>query len=246
VIPLPEGRAVRVQPVHVDDVVRGLEHLLARDRFDGDVLELGGPRPMPFREFLQLIQSALRGVPGRITSIPLAPIRLGLAAIEPVLRPLMPVTAGQLSVFANDSVASENWLLAELRAGMPTTEETIAALVAAGGRGDDPKTQAKTQASKPPRQTKPLSESSQRVLVEECRTFAAYLVGGPSSAYIEERYALAARGVRFPDSPDLYAFLAVLWFTPLFLVSNLLGLALAPLGGSLGGVLRGLVSGASR
>jgi nucleoside-diphosphate-sugar epimerase len=193
VIPLPEGRAVRVQPVHVDDVVRGLEHLLARDRFDGDVLELGGPRPMPFREFLQLIQSALRGVPGRITSIPLAPIRLGLAAIEPVLRPLMPVTAGQLSVFANDSVASENWLLAELRAGMPTTEETIAALVAAGGRGDDPKTQAKTQASKPPRQTKPLSESSQRVLVEECRTFAAYLVGGPSSAYIEERYALATQ-----------------------------------------------------
>lgn len=189
VIPLPEGHPVRVQPIHVNDVVRGIERLLARDRFEGEVLELGGPRPMPFREFLQLIQSALRGAPGKITSVPLAPIRFGLAAIEPVLRPLMPVTAGQLSVFANDSVASENWLLAELRAGMPSTEETVAALVVAGGKGDG----RKTRAPKPQRQTSPPSEHSQRVLEEECRTFATYLVGGSPSAYVEERYAMAAQ-----------------------------------------------------
>jgi hypothetical protein len=180
---------VRVQPIHVDDVVRGIGSLLARDRFEGEMLELGGPRPMPFREFLQLIQTALRGAPGKITSVPLAPIRFGLAAIEPVLRPLMPVTAGQLSVFANDSIASENWLLADLRAGMPSTEEMIAALVGTGGEGSG----GKTREVKPQRQVTPLSEGSQRVLKSECRSLTAYLVGVPPSAYVEERYAMAAQ-----------------------------------------------------
>jgi NADH dehydrogenase len=189
VIPLPEGRPVRVQPIHVNDIVRGIEHLLARDRFEGEVLELGGPRPMPFREFLQLIQSALRGAPGKIMSVPLAPIRFGLAAMEPVLRPLMPVTAGQLSAFANDSVASENWLLAELRAGMPSTEETIAALVDAGDKGGG----HKTQAPRPQPQASPLSERAQGILENECRAFAAYLVGTPPSPYLAERYAMAAQ-----------------------------------------------------
>lgn len=54
----------------------------------------------------------------------------------------------------------------------------------------------------------------------------------------------SARGVHFPEAPNVLAlFLIILWFVPLFLVSNLLGLALASLGGSLGGVLRGRVSG---
>lgn len=202
VIPLPEGHLVRVQPVHVDDVVRGIECLLARDRFEGEVLELGGPRPMPFREFLQLIQSALRGAPGKVINVPLAPIRFGLAAIEPVLRPLMPVTAGQLSVFANDSVASENWLLAELRAGMPSIEETIAALVVAGSNGNG----SNTPAPKPKRQASPLPERSQRVLDEECRLFATYLVGQPSSAYVEEQYAMAAQAHGLAHDEDFSCF----------------------------------------
>ena len=114
-IPLPEGsRSVLVQPIHVNDVVRGIELLLESGNFRGEVLELGGPRPLPFREFLGLIQEALRGEPGRIIRVPIAPIRALLAAMEPALRQQMPVTAGQLAVFANDSVPSGNWLLAQL------------------------------------------------------------------------------------------------------------------------------------
>lgn len=52
-------------------------------------------------------------------------------------------------------------------------------------------------------------------------------------------------GVRFPDRPDvLDIFLAVVILGPPFLVSNLLGLGLAAVAGSLGGILRGRVSGA--
>jgi nucleoside-diphosphate-sugar epimerase len=189
IIPLPEGQPVLVQPIEVNDVVRGIEHLLARERFDGEILELGGPDQMPFREFLQLIQSALRGSPGKIVSVPLAPIRFGLAAIEPLLRPFMPVTAGQLAVFANNSVASDNWLHSELRADMPSTKETIAALVDGGDKGDDRNSRVARQMG----EVSPLPERSQLILDEECRTFTTYLAGTLPSRYIQECYATAAR-----------------------------------------------------
>lgn len=202
VIPLPEGRPVCVQPIHVDDVGRGIERLLARGRLEDEVLDLGGPRPMPFREFLQLIRSALRGKPGRIVSVPLAPIRPLLAAVEPVLRPLMPVTAGQLSVFANDSVATENWLIAELRAEMASTEQTITALVNAGGKGDGDKGLAPA----PKRQTPPPPERSQGLLDEECRSLTTYLVGTLPTDYVRERYAMAAQAHGLARDEDFSRF----------------------------------------
>ena len=189
VIPMPQGCPVRVQPIHVDDVVRGIQRLLACDRFEGEVLELGGPRPMAFREFLELVQLALRGTPGRIVNVPLAPIRFGLAMLEPALRPWMPATAGQLALFANDSVASENWLLAELRDSMPSTQEIIAELINPAGRGGKTETPALHPVG---RESLP-SESSQRVLEKECRLFTAYLIGQPPSVYVVEQYARAAR-----------------------------------------------------
>ena len=52
-----------------------------------------------------------------------------LAFVEPVLRPILPVTAGQLALFANDSTASPNWLHDRLKERMHSVEETIATLV---------------------------------------------------------------------------------------------------------------------
>lgn len=202
VVPLPEGHPVRVQPIHVTDVVRGIERLLERDHLNGEILELGGPRQMLFSEFLQLIQIGLRGAPRKILRVPLSPIRFGLAALEPLLRPVLPVTAGQLSVFANDSVASENWLLAELRVSMPTTEETIAALVLADKKVGHPKSEAiesKLESSL-------LSECLKTTLVNECRAFATYLVGYSSSPYVEECYTLAAQAHGLADKAEFSCF----------------------------------------
>jgi nucleoside-diphosphate-sugar epimerase len=188
-VPLPEGaRPVLVQPVRANDVVRGMELLLESGRFEGEVLELGGPRPLPFREFLGLIQRALHGEPGRVVRVPLGPIRTLLALTEQAMRPLLPVTAGQLAVFANDSVPSENWLLAQLRADMPSMEETIAALVDAGNGGDG----SRMGMPRWKRQERPMSENAKRVLEAECRSFAAYLVGAAPISYIEEQYTKAA------------------------------------------------------
>ena len=88
VVPLFEGRrTVSVQPIHVDDVVRGLVRLVESESFKGEVLELGGPHPLTFRDFLAFTQQAVRGKPGKLLRIPLGPVRLMLAAMEPFARP---------------------------------------------------------------------------------------------------------------------------------------------------------------
>jgi nucleoside-diphosphate-sugar epimerase len=197
VVPLFEGaRPVSVQPIHVDDVVRGMVLLLESGAFKGEVLELGGPKPLPFRSFLQLTQQAVRDTPGKLLRIPLGPVRLLLAAMEPIARPLMPVTAGQLAVFANDSVSSPNWLHTELQSGMPSTEELITTLADAGGSGRDGGAPVPVQ-----RETRPLTDQATRTLQNECRALTAYLVGTQPSAYVEAQYAKAAyvHGLAFDE-----------------------------------------------
>ncbi|MFN3746386.1 MAG: NAD-dependent epimerase/dehydratase family protein [Hyphomicrobiaceae bacterium] len=189
VVPLFEGRRpVSVQPIHVDDVVRGIMLLLESEHFTGEVLELGGPQPIPFRTFLKLTQQALRDKPGKLLRIPLAPVRTLLAALEPVARPVMPVTAGQLAVFANDSVAADNWLQATLWKAMPSIEELITRLVD-DGRSRDGNASIGGPQIRP--EMRPMTDQVKRALRDECRALTAYLLGTTPSAYIEEQYAKA-------------------------------------------------------
>jgi hypothetical protein len=58
---------------------------------------------------------AARGLPARRPwAVPLGPVRLLLAAAEPLLGPRLPVTAGQLASFLNDSIAEPHPLAAQL------------------------------------------------------------------------------------------------------------------------------------
>ncbi len=130
VLPLPNGGRVRLQPIDVDDLVQGIELVLSEGRFEGEALDLGGPSPIPFADFMRAIHQALYGKEPRFISFPLAPVRGLLAFMEPVIRPMLPVTAGQLALFANDSTASPNWLHSRLKGRMHSVEATIAKLVA--------------------------------------------------------------------------------------------------------------------
>ena len=79
---------------------------------------------------MRAIHRAFCGKEPHFVRLPLGPIRALLALIEPLLRPVLPVTAGQLAMFANDSTASPNWLHDRLKGRMRSTEEAIATLVA--------------------------------------------------------------------------------------------------------------------
>jgi len=204
-IPLPQGRRpVAVQPVHVDDVVRGIELILDADRFAGETFDLGGPAAMPFSGFLTSIRQAMRGAAPKIIAIPLAPIRFLLALAEPLFRQVMPVTAGQLAVFANDSTASPGWLHERLLPGMLPVERTLARLASEAGAMPAAGRSGAGQGLPP--DSRILSPSDQLVLDDECVRFSAYLIDFAPTDYVKTQYRQAARARRLAFDEDFPAF----------------------------------------
>jgi NADH dehydrogenase len=112
-------------PVHVDDVA----HVIARaaiERWAGDTVDVGGPERVSLRELIARIR-AVHGRPGRAPlRLPLTTLRYVLAVLEPVLRPVLPFTAGQLAVFANASTAAPHPRLDGLRPSMRTLRDMLA------------------------------------------------------------------------------------------------------------------------
>lgn len=105
---------VRVQPVHVDDVVELLLALAADVPAGPATLEVGGGDRITLRELLARIRAARALAPRTPLSIPLGAVRLALGAVEPVLLPLLPVTAGQLAAFVNHSDAAPSDIVVRL------------------------------------------------------------------------------------------------------------------------------------
>lgn len=98
--------AVRVQPVHVRDVVTLLLGVAQASPAGGEPLEVGGGDRMTMRALLAAIREHLALPPRAVVAVPIGFVRRLLGAIEPVARPILPVTAGQLAAFVNDSTAA--------------------------------------------------------------------------------------------------------------------------------------------
>ena len=190
VVPLPGGGDVGVQPVAARDVARAIRIVLDDGRFDGEVLDIGGPDALPIRDLLALIRRAVSGKPARFLPVPLALTRVPLAMIEPVARPVLPATAGQLSLFANPSTARKSWLMDRLADDSQSLRSMIAELASAAADG--------------PGSGGPTTEKTPRdVLLRECDAFTRYLSGQPADPALSDHYlaAVAARGLdREPDS----------------------------------------------
>jgi NADH dehydrogenase len=182
IIPLLSGpRAVHVQPVHVDDVARALWTVVQAGRFRGETFDVGGKDPLTMEAFLGAIHTGLKDRPPRFLPMPLGPIRVALAAVEPVARPVLPATAGQFAVFANDSAVRPNWLMDQLSPGMPETRRLIADLC----------TEAR---EKPPQGGAPPDDEA---LTREAQAFTRHLIGKEPGAEVASHYAagVKARGL---------------------------------------------------
>jgi len=114
-----------VQPIHVDDVVTALLTLAAGDA-DGTTVELGGPEVLSMRDLLLRIRAAHGRAFRSPLRLPLGPWRTALAAVEPFLFPLLPLTAGQLASFANRGTARPHPVVDALRPRMRGIDAMIA------------------------------------------------------------------------------------------------------------------------
>jgi nucleoside-diphosphate-sugar epimerase len=115
-IPMFGSGKVLVQPIDVADLVRVLTAVLGESPPpSGTVLEVGGPEIYSMEELVRRLRRAA-GVEGkaRFLHLPIGLLRAGLAAVESVLFPVLPFTAGQLASFANDSKAAPNQLVQRL------------------------------------------------------------------------------------------------------------------------------------
>jgi NADH dehydrogenase len=122
--------SARVQPVHVDDVARGMIYLLDRSRFSGEILELGGPEVLTMLELLKRIRKAAGKPEGMTVRLPVRPMQLTLGALVRVAGRRVPVSPGQLVPFINDGVADPSDLAAALRPTMIPLDDPLRQLTA--------------------------------------------------------------------------------------------------------------------
>jgi nucleoside-diphosphate-sugar epimerase len=196
VVLLPNGGRVQLQPIDVDDLVQGVELVLSEGRFRGEALDLGGPSPISFADFMRAIHQAFYGKEPRFISFPLAPVRGLLAFMEPVLRPILPVTAGQLALFANDSTGAPNWLHNRLKRRMHSAEGTIANLVAPEKASLNDGADGSTAVA-----------SCDLVTIDsECDVFSRYLVSEPPTDSIRRQYQMAILARDLATETELTAF----------------------------------------
>jgi NADH dehydrogenase len=154
----------KVQPIDVDDVAAFLAALAFDAAIQNQTIELGGPERFSLRElYVRLRAGTGASGPPRFVYLPVDLIRAGLAAVEPLLLRFLPLTAGQLASFVNDSVAEENTEIAARLSPAPRRSPRVDTAAAAAG------------------------------LVTECRRFTAYLIGLSPSDYQIDKYIDAHR-----------------------------------------------------
>ena len=123
---------VLVQPVDVDDIVRFLTTLAADDKLPNRAVDLGGPDVLTLESLLQTIRGALGKPDRRMIHLPVRSVISFLVHAEKWLLPVLPFTAGQLSLFVNDSIARPDPLVIERLGAVSSVQESLQRLVAHG------------------------------------------------------------------------------------------------------------------
>ena len=125
VIPLFGDGKVRVQPVDVGDLAEVLIAILDDEMLESCTLEIGGPEVVTMENLMQSIRVAKLGQEGKVMHLPIGPIAACLALMEPLLRPVLPFTAGQLASFRNEGAAAPDPWIERHRPGLKTIKEML-------------------------------------------------------------------------------------------------------------------------
>ena len=182
---VPGSGRVRVQPVHVDDVVRCLMVAAQDHLFTGDTVAIGGPDIVTFRDLLGEIRRARKGASGSAVRVPLVVLQTPLRIAEAAgLVKLLPITAGQLTSFKFDGLADLNRLQDAAGGPWRGLAEMIAVRI-------DEKSEDKTS----PSPSRPLAEINPALLEGECKTFVPHLTGLDANPYVIKKYIDAHRAL---------------------------------------------------
>jgi len=126
VIVLPGNGKIDIQPVDVDDLARQLLQITDDNRFNNEVLEMGGPEALSMDDFVRRIHRQLKGDEARILHLPLGMILGPLRLAEKLLpASLLPVASGQFASFNNAGTAKSNDFFEANSADMKTVGDML-------------------------------------------------------------------------------------------------------------------------
>lgn len=170
VTPIFGDGSAKIQPIHVDDLVECLVSVLKNDQLAADIIELGGPDQATFGQFIKSIHTLYHPGQSRTLHIPLRPMLMFLSLLEKPFRAVLPVTAGQLCAFYNDSTIEPNSIFEKHQSQMKGSDQMLADI-----RDDEIKIGTADQ------------------LDRECAVYSTYLIGAAPDSYILNKYREAHR-----------------------------------------------------
>lgn len=160
---------VKIQPVHVDDVARGLAELAADDSTVGQTVDLGGRDVLSWNEWFIHAGRIATGREPKLIHVPVWLVLPVLRGLERILKGRLPITAGQLSAFRHDGVATCNATVDRIKGEMRDLDTMIRDSIPA------------VEARRPGRME----------LEQECQLFARHLVGKGVGGQLIEAYRRA-------------------------------------------------------
>lgn len=102
---MPGNGRTLIQPILLDDLVACLLAILKFDLFTNEIVELGGPEKISFEHFLKKIHRCYYGNDPAVWRLPIKPLIATLSLMEKVFASALPVNAGQLTAFWQNSLA---------------------------------------------------------------------------------------------------------------------------------------------
>jgi len=131
-VPIFGDGAAQIQPIDVDDLAEALIALIEQEEFPNESFDLGGPNVLTIEEFLKKIHRLYHYDEARIVHLPYGPLKWLVARAEALVPSLLPVNAGQLSVFVQDGTITTNRLYEAQRPHMKDLDTILRTLTADG------------------------------------------------------------------------------------------------------------------
>ncbi len=156
-----DGRAL-VQPIFVDDLADCLTEMCDTRDLAGQTIEIGAPEVLSIENLLLRIRRGKTTV----LHLPARPISVSLGFLETFLRPVLPITAGQLCSFTNDGTITASPWVRDRQTRMKGIDEMLGL----------------SQTGLATRQVDQIER--------ECRTYSRCLIGQDPSGYVIEKYRI--------------------------------------------------------
>jgi nucleoside-diphosphate-sugar epimerase len=128
-IPVLGTGTTQIQPIDVDDTVDAIISIIQEGAFRNESFDLGGPEILSIEDFLKRIHWLYTWEQPRVIHLPYKPLRWFVAFTEKYLSRLVPLNAGQLSVFVEDGTTAANQFFEKRRLHMKDVNTMLKALI---------------------------------------------------------------------------------------------------------------------